>query len=510
MKRLAAVAFLLAAVTASAQVVTLPPGDYTVHATGTTTFTPAVIPPPTCTGTKPPTTQHNGCTAPLVGPGWDQARTVTCGGTPPAWVVSPWVPATMPTNPSPCTPPVTSLQPLLDQAALLAFAKPARGVSLRTQYGTTESRLTDHAVDRPGTTCGRNDYSRREPFNADNSLVIVYECGGPWLVYNAATHALVKQLNGPGGDSEFQWDNTNPDRFYYVDTNGGMKLYVGSVATNAPRVVLYDMTAQAQALLGLDCTRLWTRSEGSPSDDDVRFGWVCENYNTATGNFDIKGFIVFDVVTKTVLFSKVERVNKVDHVSMTHSGRYLSTSGDTETVYRVADGASCKLRDSGEHSDWVKLPNGHDALATVIFNNTGDIVLIDADQCFADGHATPLVLREHIYNNAHFGTNDVSANHPNGNCGNTSGRGSCSFHISGRAYQKPGWVFFSNYGRKQLSLFAYDVTADAFYGIGVGMTDTAGYFTETQLAVSRDGKSVMFNDTFSNTNDVDDYRIDLP
>src|SRR5690349_19213283 len=100
-----------------------------------------------------------------------------------------------------------------------SVAKPAKGQAFADAgFDTCMVRMTQHDVEPP-QEFARNDYSRREPFNADNSRVLVYGSGGYWHTYDANTLQYYKQLNGPAGDSEVQWHPTDPNSIYYMPTN---------------------------------------------------------------------------------------------------------------------------------------------------------------------------------------------------------------------------------------------------------------------------------------------------
>jgi len=78
---------------------------------------------------------------------------------------------------------------------------------------------TDHVADSvSGFT--RNDYSRRQAFNADNSMFIAYALDGSWHVYDAKSRARLKALAGPAGDAEPRWSSTKPD--VLVNSNWGV------------------------------------------------------------------------------------------------------------------------------------------------------------------------------------------------------------------------------------------------------------------------------------------------
>mgnify|MGYP001794047635 CR=1 FL=1 len=123
-------------------------------------------------------------------------------------------------------------------------------------------RATDHVASSVGGFL-RNDYSRRQAFNANNTYFLAYAYNGSWYLYDANTLAQIRELNGPGGDAEPQWDPTNPNILYYVPTNGGTSLLKLDVTSNVT-------TTAADFASTLPCSvvaPVWTQSEGIPSSD---------------------------------------------------------------------------------------------------------------------------------------------------------------------------------------------------------------------------------------------------
>ncbi|PKN32471.1 MAG: hypothetical protein CVU61_17905, partial [Deltaproteobacteria bacterium HGW-Deltaproteobacteria-19] len=58
--------------------------------------------------------------------------------------------------------------------------RPAKGVPFKDPaFGTCVVRATDHATEAP-SGFARNDYSRRQAFNVDNTRVLVYALNGAW------------------------------------------------------------------------------------------------------------------------------------------------------------------------------------------------------------------------------------------------------------------------------------------------------------------------------------------
>ena len=78
--------------------------------------------------------------------------------------------------------------------SIVSLSRPAKGVRQReAAFGTCLYRATDHAKET-GTSFVRNDYSRRQAFNADNTYLLTYGYGGKWFLYNANTLQFIRTL----------------------------------------------------------------------------------------------------------------------------------------------------------------------------------------------------------------------------------------------------------------------------------------------------------------------------
>src|SRR5690606_30220779 len=91
-----------------------------------------------------------------------------------------------------------------------SLAKPAKGDAYADPaYDSCVIRATDHEAEGLAGFA-RNDYSRRQPFNADDSKFLIYTQGGAWQLYDTETMDLVRELELKGARIELQWHPTNP------------------------------------------------------------------------------------------------------------------------------------------------------------------------------------------------------------------------------------------------------------------------------------------------------------
>jgi len=364
-----------------------------------------------------------------------------------------------------------------------ALAKPARGVVLsEPSFGTCMARATDHVADGL-PTFARNDYSRRQPFNADNSRYLIYSGDGGWYVYDASTLQKTKELPAVSGDAEPQWHPTDPNKLYYLPTNGGLKVYLLDVATNTSQVAA-DFAGK---LPWSSAAHVWTKSEGSPSRDARYWGFMVQN--SSYGNL---GYIVWDMQLGQVVGSMASSV-AADHVSMSPSGKWMTISFDSGTYAYSRDFATKKqLHTTSEHSDIALAANGNDVYVSIDYqSDKGDIFMVDLET----GVRTAL-----------------TSTYLNGSA--------TAMHFSGKAYGKPGWVLVSTYASSGSAqwlsekVFVLQLAANpkvyelAFHHSLRGDE----YFAEPHAAVSRDFSRILFSSNWdkSGSSDIEAYMLALP
>ncbi|RZA20215.1 MAG: hypothetical protein EOP93_06555 [Lysobacteraceae bacterium] len=386
-----------------------------------------------------------------------------------------------------CTGINASYMPRIGQvdAPTPASPRPAKGVAFRDpHFNTCVVRATDHDGDGADAFT-RNDYSRRQAFNADNSRFIVNDNDGAWHLYDARTLQRIKSLAGLAGDAEPQWDPTNPRSLYYVPTNGGTKLMKLNVDTNASTVAA-DFTGK---LPWPDASRIWTRSEGSPSADGRYWCFMAE-----TDAFEIRGVFTYDLHTQAVAGTRA-MANRPDHVSMSPSGRSCVVSdGDATggvTAWNRDFTRSIRLSGDGEHSDIAIGANGSDYFVCVDYAGSGNLVMVDVDT----GVRTSL-LPTYLQGTA------------------------TAYHVSGKAFGKPGWILLStyaNYGGPEKWLhnrvMAVELKANpTIINLAHHHARYDGYWTEPQATVNRDFTRVLFNSNWGTNSklDVDAFMIRLP
>ncbi|MDO4904147.1 MAG: hypothetical protein Q4A16_01110 [Lautropia sp.] len=378
-------------------------------------------------------------------------------------------------------------------------------------YHSCIVRVTDNSVSS-GRAYRRNDYSRRQAFNADSTYMLIYSLNGYWYVHDARTMQQVQQLQGPAGAAEAHWHPTDPNLIWYLSRDGvGLEIHQIDVRTNQSRRIS-DMRSQVKAIWP-SATTASTRAEGAPSADGRYWCFQAER----NGGNRILGVFTWDMQAQRIVGS-LSLNERPDHVSMSPSGNYCVVSSDgalgTRAYTRDFQSAHpatgrpwLQLQRKSEHSDIAIDRNGQDAYVSVDYG-AGDIFSV----------------------NLHTGkrTSLFSA-YP--------GRTVTAMHFSGKAYRKPGWVLVSTYAaahadnpsgnirntsqqqwlHRKMFAVSLDEAAtirpiahvDSNY---VSASDFHSYWTEPHATVNPDFTRMLFNSTWNSNNarDVQTYLTAIP
>jgi len=366
-------------------------------------------------------------------------------------------------------------------------------------YKTCVVRVTD-AAKEPPSTFARNDYARRQAFNADDSLIIIYAIDGSWHLYDARTLKYVKKLKGVGGDAEPQWHSRDPRTLYYLANNGGMEIYALDVKTNQSVIAVDFSKKDALGFrvrdLWPDAARVWTRSEGSPSADGRYWAFQVED-----NDFNILGLITYDMESNTIL-GKYATKDRPDHVSMSLSGKYMVvpwSKSDPE------GGPVVFTRDMKSRRP-LTINSGHSDLA---LDAEGNDVLVSVDHSGGYVNMTRLDTGK---------TTELFYIWPK--------QTTMAMHFSGKAFRKPGWVLLSTFGSgttewPHQKIFALELKANprvvnlAHHHTVFGTADFS-YFSQPHASTNRDMTRIVFNSNWDTPDlkhdfeHIDVYMIEIP
>ena len=244
-------------------------------------------------------------------------------------------------------------------------------------------RVTDNAA-HPEAPALRNDYSRRQAFNANDTRFLLDASDGHWHLHDATTGRFIRVLNNLegatdrlAGDAEPQWHPTDPDLLYFLPRDGiGMQIYLLDLKTSQVSVVA-DMGPQIQQHWP-DASVASTRSEGSPSADG-RYWCFMARAMVDNGSWPMRGVFTWDLQEQRII-GTLSQDGTPDHVSMSPSGKYCVVSHTTATgpgtrAYRrdfqapysdSTPDAWLQLHTTSEHSDIALDPQGRDVYVSVL------------------------------------------------------------------------------------------------------------------------------------------------
>ena len=394
--------------------------------------------------------------------------------------------------------------------AVPPLAKPAKGARVQEpNFKTCLFRATDHRTE-PSSYYLRNDYSRRQAFNADNTYFLAYSNDGSWRLYDANSLKQLRVLT-PAGDAEPQWHPTDPNTLYYLPTTGGTKLMKLDVRNNQSSTVV-DFIGKLPSWANT-AKHIWTRSEGAPSANGRYWGFLVYD-----NSWNMLGYIVWDLQQNKLVGSR-QASGGVDNGSVSASGRWFVVSADNGVWAWSADFSKKILIDTmgGVHSDLGLLPNGNDFFASADYQSDGgDVYFVNLDMCptvpasATSASRCPRTVLFSMYSTGAWAT----------------------LHFSAKAFDKPGWLLLSTYDSQSNrgsvpwfdnKVMAIEVKASPkIYPLAFtrrvasaseqGQTGADAYWTEPHGTVNRDFTRISFNSNWGNSAgaDIDVYTIQLP
>ena len=366
----------------------------------------------------------------------------------------------------------------------------------------------------------RNDYSRRQAFNADSSRFLLNNTQGFWLLYDARSGRqleVLSNLQGTAdrlaGDAEPFWHPTNPNLLYFIPTNGvGMRIYRLDLRTHTVTTVA-DMGAQIRRIWP-DADMAYTKAEGSPSADGRYWCLMARHYDD-TGSQPMRGVFTWDL-QENRLVGTLAMDSAPDHVSMSPSGRYCvvsheKASGPGTRAYNRTFSAPyneqitagyLQLHENSEHSDIAFNRQLQDVYVAIDYqSNTGDVFMHNLD---TDRRTTlfPTYLDRTAF----------------------------SIHVSGKAYARPGWALVTTYGEYHADamdsalppaqrqwphrkMFAVSLDEQPrIRSIAAIHPNVYQYEDEPHGTVNRDFTRMLFNSTWDggSVNDMEVFMVAVP
>ncbi len=428
-------------------------------------------------------------TPPPMGGGSRLRRRLPRAGTPPAGPL--------------CAPPhpplvsdfaVRQVPPLAEPAPRIPFRDPV--------FGSCLVRVTERVADRtPDDRHGglKNEYSRVQAFNADESRLLVRSTVGTWYLYDAATLRPLRRVEFTG--EEPRWHPSDPQVFFFFQD---AQLRAFDLVRGEDTLV-HDFVSDFP---GQTLSLVWTRWEGSPSLDGRWFGLMAQDES-----YEAVALLVYDrLVDRVTAVADLRGLPNPtpDSATISPSGTYLVAQfeycdyGTLGTLGRpcglmVYDRSLSRARGLARiigHSDFAVDSQGREVLVYQDVDSD-EVAMLD----LATGARTAL-----------FPIDFSLASH--------------GFHFSGRAFGRPGWVVVSTYsgGVPQSvswlddQVFLVELRAGgrvirlAHTRSRVDENQAHDYWAEPQATANRDLTRILFTTNWgrSGTEEVETMLLELP
>ncbi|MDB4293296.1 hypothetical protein N9954_07810 [Maribacter sp.] len=329
-------------------------------------------------------------------------------------------------------------------------------------------------------------YSTIQAWNADESLMILYEQGAGHQLLNGMDYSFIRYLDDVNPDDLEQifWDFNDPDVFFYIDrATADFTKYTVSTQNKTVIKNLKSLTNCADNIgSGNDVQMM--------SWDSDTIGFRCDNTAAYAYTISTDQLITFNL-------------NDVGYTAP-----MPGPSGDlfyhNTAVYDATGGIARQLNESNtEHSCLGKLVGGNDAHYAVAFAEgqqggcIGNIIAHD----LTTGECFPVISEEQGYAYSKSGT-----------------------HISAVAHKNPGWIAASMMGSEQdgqtlldqeLVLARVEKGNVEVFRIGHHRADEDQfeYWGEPHAVISPTGTRVLFGSDWSGEEDrksVQSYVVELP
>lgn len=386
-----------------------------------------------------------------------------------------------------------------------SLAEPAPRVSFRDPvFGTCVVRVTDRNSDvtEGDDSAGmKNEYSRVQSFNADETRIIVRGISGTWYLYDARTLQPMGQIPI---DVDPRWSVSDPNLIYYSSETRLMSYDIQSGVQNTVHDFANDFPGQS-------LTAVWTRSKGSPSFDGRYWGLMAEDENWLT-----TAFLVYDLQENRVIATLdirgwPDEARDVDSVTISPLGNYFLAFMENrycEQGQLGTEAQPCGLmaydRNLGNGRGLLRII-GHSDLAVDVQGrevllyqdiDTDNISMVD----LATGTVTPLW--------------PIDFSHT-----------PIGLHFSGRASLMPGWALISthdgdpgSYTWMDDQVFAIELKPNgrvvrlAHTHSLVDENQEHDYWAEPHASVNQDFTRILFTSNWgrSGTEEVETYMIQLP
>jgi hypothetical protein len=339
-------------------------------------------------------------------------------------------------------------------------------------FGTVVRRISDAG---PGGVI-KPMYSTIPAWNADESLLILYQEGAGHRLHDGRTYEFVRTLDiAPADIEQVYWHTTDPDVLFYVD---GTTLVRYRVSSSSPEnVATFDLCSEP----------------ASGGEDPMFMSWDSDVIGLRCG----ATMFTYRISTGAIASGEDDSHEEAPQASA--SGEYAFILGWIGLSNLEAHGV-LDLANPYDHASLGRLADGTDTYNGIAFDagpegsDVGTLVvhqLNDSSWRVVIGPATGYP-------------------YPPGGT-----------HVSAMAYRQPGWVFVSIIGDTTGAgvLDQELVLADTNPGGQVcriahhrafGDAGPQGYFAEPHVVPSPSGTRALFGSDWGGGDSVDAYVVELP
>ncbi len=388
------------------------------------------------------------------------------------------------------------------------MSKPAVGIPfIDPVFNTQVMRISDaKTLLKPGLF---PDYSKRQAWNSDESLLLLRSDDGSTLLFDGTTYEFIKVLEGVAGEDLF-WYPTNPSLLLY---NPGHELWAYNVNTDE-QYMIFDFTGYEFAN---------TKGEGNLSRDGASYAVVASTYDSSSGDVTPKEFILLSLtLAGGKITGEIERsldlsqLDDLDWISISPGGQYIVVDYADEITGRF-HGVEVYDRDftlvwqkplGAGHSDMTIDANGDEVLVMDVYNSETDKTVFMKYR-LSDGQATTLLTIDALFDQ-HI------------SCRNENQVGWCiisTFDYVGRLTDSPTtWLPFEDEifalkldGSEEVRRIAHHYSRR--FSPATPDPDHSVYWAEPHATVSRNGDRILFGSNWltdlSQVDSVDAYIVDL-
>jgi hypothetical protein len=379
-------------------------------------------------------------------------------------------------------------------------------------FGTCVVRVTDRFHDFGTPLTGlKNEYSRVQAYNADNTLMMARSAEGDWFLYDAATLAPIQRLDAGIAIDEPRWDAQNPHRFTFSQWYDAVPRYMfadlipGGNKFDVQISLAHDFAGELPP--EWNATFVWRRWEGSPSSDGQYDAFMVEDQDFIT-----RGLITYDWTDCGAVFRperREQRAGQREHLA----------------ARRLRAGPVRVLR--AGHAGYVRGPVRRDGLFPGSDEWPGDRTPHWPQRLALDVQGREVVVYQEI-DTDQIVMADLETGLVTPLLDLDFSTGVYGLHISGRSVDRPGWAAvsvqpeapsldFSNPFWMVGTVFAVELKANPrvvqlAHHHSIRSEAEADYFAEPQVTANRDFTRLLFTSNWGNygTGEVELYLVVLP